>query len=40
VCLFIGFMAGMILTYPKEHVIVSVGAPESEPEAKSELISL
>ena len=40
VCLFIGFMAGMILFYPKEHVVVSVQVPESQSEVKSELISL
>jgi hypothetical protein len=38
-CLFIGFMAGMIFFYPNEAVIVSVEVPESELEAKSELIS-
>ncbi len=26
-CLFIGFIAGMILFYPKEHVVVSVQVP-------------
>jgi len=39
-CLFIGFMTGMILFYPKEHVLVSVDLPESQPEANPELISL
>jgi hypothetical protein len=33
-CLIIGFMAGVILTYPKDHVLVSVDAPESRPEAE------
>jgi hypothetical protein len=33
-------MAGVILTYPKEHVLVSMDAPESRPEAESEMISL
>ena len=39
-CLFIGFMAGMILFYPTGHAVVSVEVPVSQSEAKSELISL
>lgn len=40
ICLFIGFMAGMILFYPREHVEVSVQVAESQSEVKSEQISL
>ena len=39
-CLFVGFMAGMLLFSPKGHVVVSVQVPESQPEVKKEQISL
>jgi hypothetical protein len=39
-CLLIGFMAGMVIFYPKEPVVVSFQVPESHSETKKELISL
>lgn len=39
-CLFIGFMAGMILSSPQERIVVAVDVPEPRPETRPGPISL